>query len=194
MTSETAISRNGTNPAGASNVLGSREAWRARKGKSRPIVPVAVPELSEPGEPPMVVLMQAMSGTRKESWGLRRLADEHYEPDEELRKQYDRQKTWGEMLQGTKVSLVAQSVVDEHGQLIFDEEGIAELGDENAAALERMNAKAIQLNGLPRAAIPDYLLDWLVAEEVLADAQHSLPIETRVKNTRADRTDSSSST
>src|SRR5579859_4443664 len=86
-------------------------AFRERKVKSRPIVTVEIPELAEAGEEAPVVYMQAMSGTRREAWGLRQIADQQYEPDEQRRMELDRQKTWGEVLRGSKVSLIAQSVV-----------------------------------------------------------------------------------
>lgn len=183
------MSVNGTTPY-TPKVLSSLAAWKERTKRSRPIHSVAIPEFTLPGEDEVIVLMQAMSGTQRENWGLRQIADESYEPDEELRKERDRQKTYGQMLKGSKVSLVAASVVDEEGRPIFEASDVAEIGEANAAGLERLYAKAVQLNGLSRNAIPDYLLKWLEQDEVAAPPQPDL--ETRVKNSKSGLSDASS--
>ena len=175
--------------------LTTREAWRRRIAKTRPIVRVHIEELDDPTDveqPEGWVLMQAMSGDQKEEWQFRRLSEENYEPDEDRRKMLDRQKTWGEVLKGNKRSLVAHSVVDEQGRLIWSEFDVAELAEVNASALERLYAKAVQLNGLPRQGIPDYLQTWLEGDETHA-APPSEPLGDRIKNSNPGPINGSSS-
>ncbi|MDP9301843.1 MAG: hypothetical protein M3P43_13275 [Actinomycetota bacterium] len=58
---------------------------------------------------------------------------------------------------GARARLVARSVVDESGKLLFSEDDVAALGRKSAAALERVYAAARKLSGLTEEDVEELL-------------------------------------
>jgi len=93
-----------------------------------------------------VVLVRGLTGTERESWEESRI-DRKKKPkkggDSNIRMTHFR------------ASLVARTVVDDNGNLIFSDSDVVKLGQKNGAALNRVFEKAHQLSGMSEADVEE---------------------------------------